>query len=143
MDVFFCFRPTEKRGTVYPMEFLKNKEVPGRLLQKRIREKKSRTFYLHTDNEEEQDYPWADITGYLMVWIRWAGAAPPKPGVIPDERWYLTERGAVVRDPWDLPDEAVTGADVDPMRETQVIRTAGVCGACQQVYSVTGLCGCS
>ena len=143
MDVFFSFRPTAKQGTVYPMELVKNQEVPGRTLQKRIKNGRSRTFYLHADNDEEQEYSSADGSGYLMVWLRWSGAFPPKPGVIPDERWYLTPRGAVVREAWDLPDEAVTGADVDVLRPTQVLRTAGVCESCHQVYSVTGLCGCS
>ena len=131
MDVYFCFRPTKRRGTVYPLEFVRNKEVPGRLLQTRIRTKTSRTLYLHSGNEEEEKYPWADESGYLMVWVRWAGALPPKPGVIPDERWYLTDRGAVVRDPWDLPDEAVTGSDVDVVRtslETDRSATCEFCG---------------
>lgn len=143
MDVFFSFRPTVKRGTVYPMEMIKNKEVPGRALQARIKDKKSRTYYLHTEDREEQEYPWADDSGYLMVWIRHPNAFPPKPGVIPDERWYLTPRGAVVREPWDLPDEAVTGSDVDPVRENVEVRKTGMCDACYQVYSTTGRCGCS
>lgn len=126
------------------MEKTKNKEVPGRILQRRIRDKQSRTFLLHLDENREEAFPTADRTGYLMVWLRRGGSLPPKPNVFPDERWYLTPLGAVVRDVWDLPDESVDGSDVDPVLVQQYVPIVdGICKGCDQLPALNGRCGCS
>lgn len=128
---------------VYQLEMITNKETPGRVLQKRTREKVSRTYYVYGDNDGTQDYPTADASGYLMVWLQRIGGPAPKDGALPDEVWEMNENGKVIHYIWDLPDSALTGDDVDQATAHEQVEKLPICQSCYQVYAYNGRCGCT
>lgn len=116
MAVYALYVPTAERGVSgIRMERFDSRELAGRVLKERNATKHSKTFYLGDPEvsryeRPEADFPLADGTGYMRVFLR--RAADPAPGLrdVPDEEWFLREggrRGVLVREPWTVGREKI------------------------------------
>jgi len=156
MPVYALYVPTARRPVSgIGMERFASRELTGRVLKERNATGRSRTFYVGAPRPASaydwpvQEFRLADETGYMRVFLRYAG--DPVPGLLdePDEEWIVREggpRGVVVRIPW------VETGDALPVSETPAyeVRSAATvkpvaapCKACHMVPSLTGRCGCS
>lgn len=101
--VYFVFRDNARavpKDVV--LEQCMNREHPGRMLQQRARTQHSRLYpapYTF-DSGIPTDFPEADMTASMMIWIRRTADPLPLGATTPDEVWTLTERGAVIRSPF-------------------------------------------
>jgi hypothetical protein len=134
------------------LELFPSREVAGRLLRARIKDRRSKT-YLLTENPRkyerpEQDFPLTETTASLAVWLRTMADGPPGPTVIPDERWSIAPTGGLLRAPWHPrlvpPIHKIVRPEpepVIPVRAAPPVMAA--CEACFQIPTVTNMCGCS
>ncbi len=104
MTVYALYRPSQEGDTVMPMEAFPNIERAKSALQIRAAKQRSATWYL-SDRAQmypypEADFPEADHSGYMAVWMGRSHQLPPHPTDQPQELWALDARGEVVRRTW-------------------------------------------
>lgn len=153
MPLYAIFRPTIKHPGHYDMmELFPSREQARRILDRRIHDHRSATYYL-TDSPRkyqrpERDFPEAAHSASLAVWLRTVAQGPPRPTLAPHERWSLCPSGALLRDPWNprftRPAYTVVRSEPDSVVPTRTVRvTLEPCRACFQIPTVTGRCNCS
>jgi hypothetical protein len=170
MPVYALYVPTGRRPVSgIGMEKFASRELTGRVLRERNATGRSRAFYVGAptpkgfSDRPVREFPLADETGYMRVFLRYA--RDPVPGLLdrPDEEWIVVEGGAqgvVVRMPWSDGDgsEALDGVDrvhvvpggarfksvdYEVRTPTTVKPVAEPCPSCFLVPSVTHRCNCS
>lgn len=161
MPVYALYIPTARRPvTGIGMEVFTSRELTGRVLKERNATGRSKSFYVADGKQpwdrEPVEFPMADETGYMRVFLRYATDPVPDLLDTPDEEWLVEDTGKVTRLPWGGASEQVAQADdklyvvpqqVVPDYEvrtpTSVKPAVKPCGSCFMVPSVTGRCGCS
>ncbi|MFF9265826.1 hypothetical protein [Streptomyces longwoodensis] len=100
MTVFAVHRYSKYTPDVGALEAFPSVERASVALQLRARDQRSATYYLtdHTNPRPVGEFPKADLTGYMLVWRRKAGQAPPRRDDTPDELWRLTDKGGVIKE---------------------------------------------
>lgn len=113
MTVYFAFVPNSAPGThSLVLEHAPNLAVPERALAERARTLAGRTYHggvVYDTEQPHAEFPTADMSAFLLIWRRTAGAGRPVITEQPDELWSLSPRGTVLKDrtslgaPQDLP----------------------------------------
>jgi hypothetical protein len=112
--MYALYVPTARRPVSgVTMERFASKELAARILVERNSTGKSKTFYT-ADGKQPWDrppveFPLADETGYMRVFLRKAKDPVPELLSRPDEEWVVREggkRGVVERLPWGDGDES-------------------------------------
>lgn len=108
MTVYVKHRLSAGSTEQFQLEAFPSIERAASALQVRARVQRSTAYPLAVDQGSTQPWPWeshdfpgADRTGSMAVWLRKRPAdLPPAPDEPPQERWTLTDGGAVQRQPW-------------------------------------------
>jgi hypothetical protein len=120
MAVYALYIPTAKRPVSgVGLERFPSREVTGRILLQRNNTGRSRTFYVTSAKvswieRPEEEFPLADETGYMRVFLRRSADSVPDLLDTPDEEWVVREggkRGVVQRLRWAEGQEKLTIAD--------------------------------
>lgn len=153
MPLYAIFRPTIRNpGHHGMMELMPSREQAARILNARIWDRQSATYYL-TENPRQykrpqRDFLGADTTASLAVWLRTVAQGPPRPTMSPDERWSISPTGTLQREPWNphftRPAYTVVREEPEPVIPARPVRvTLEPCRACFMIPTVTGRCNCS
>ncbi|MFD0501451.1 hypothetical protein [Streptomyces rhizosphaericus] len=101
------------------MEKFPSVERASVALQLRARTQESGTFFLGEEVKVppvKAPFPEADLTGFMVVWVRRANEPAPHPTDQPDEVWRLTPHGGVRRHAWEDDQKTPHAAPADILR---------------------------
>lgn len=119
MAVYALYIPTARRPAPGAgMERFNSRELTGRVLRERNATRRSKTFYVADGKQPwdrpETEFPQADETGYMRVFLRYAKDPVPDLTDTPDEEWIVESggrQGKVARLPWNDNDEQLTAQE--------------------------------
>lgn len=115
--IYAVHRHSRKTDTTTQMEAFPSVERASVALQIRARKRECILYPVGEDrppyDRQPVKFPDADMSGYMLVWRRKAGDRPT-PGEAPEEVWSLTERGGVVKQPYDGEGKELTLPQLTP-----------------------------